>query len=231
MTQAIAAAAKAAASPGIEIIATEPDFGPASIEGFVDGAFAVPGMLLRLVEAERNGAEAHIIACFDDTGLNAARSMVSGPVIGIGEAAFHLASMIGTRFSVVTTLSRSIPIIEANLAQYGLDRRCGGIRASEVPVLALEADPAAAHHAIGGEIAKALAEDGSDCIVLGCAGMAAMAGTFQDQFRVPVVEGVAAAVGLATAMAALGLKTSKRGAYAAPLPKIYSGFFAPFAPN
>jgi allantoin racemase len=30
------------------------------------------------------------------------------PVIGIGEAAFHLASMLGRRFSVVTTLSRSI---------------------------------------------------------------------------------------------------------------------------
>jgi hypothetical protein len=48
------------------------------------------------------------IACFDDTGLEAARGVSFAPVIGIGEAAFHLASMLGRRFSVVMTLSRSI---------------------------------------------------------------------------------------------------------------------------
>ncbi len=99
----------------------------------------------------------------------------SAPVIGIGEAAFHLASLLGIRFSVVTTLSRSIPVIEGNLVRYGLDRRCARVRACELPVLSLEADPAAAERRIGAEIESALQEDGADCIVLGCAGMAALA--------------------------------------------------------
>ena len=61
-------------------------------------------MLSCIREADRDGAEAHIIACFDDTGLDAARAAAKAPVIGIGEAGFHIASLIAARFAVVTTL-------------------------------------------------------------------------------------------------------------------------------
>ena len=60
------------------------------------------------------------------------------PVVGIGEAAFHMASLIAGKFSVVTTLSRSVPAIEHNLVRYGLASRCARVRASDVPVLELE---------------------------------------------------------------------------------------------
>jgi allantoin racemase len=230
MTQGIAAAAKAVAPPDVEIVASEPEFGPASIEGYYDGAFAVPGMLTRVAEAERAGASAHVIACFDDTGLDAARSVALSPVIGIGEAAYHAASMVGLRFSVVTTLSRSIPVIEDNLLRYGLAQRCGRVRASELPVLALE-NNAVAEERIGVEIETALAQDGSDCIVLGCAGMADLAQRFSRRFQVPVIDGVAAGVAFAVALARLGLKTSKASGYATPVPKTYTGLFSRFAPK
>src|SRR5437868_10166398 len=178
MTQAIAAAAKAVAPPGVEIVASEPEFGPASIEGYYDGAFAVPGLLARIAEAEAAGADAHVIACFDDTGLDAARSAAGSPVIGMGEAAYHAASMVAVRFSVVTTLSRSIPVIQDNLTRYGLAQRCARVRASDIPVLSLEKDAGAAEVRIGAEIGRALADERVDCIVLGCAGMADWAGRF-----------------------------------------------------
>jgi allantoin racemase len=230
MTQSIAVAAKAAVPAGVEIVATEPDFGPASIEGFYDGAFAVPGLLARIAEAEKSGVDAHVIACFDDTGLDAARSAACAPVIGIGEAAYHAASMVGLRFSVVTTLSRSVPVIEDNLTRYGLAQRCARVRASDVPVLALEKDGAAAEEKIADQIRQALEMDGADSVVLGCAGMADMATRFSLRFQVPVIDGVAAGAVFAVALATLGLKTSKAGGYASPAPKTYSGIFARFAP-
>jgi allantoin racemase len=231
MTQGIAAAAKATALPGVEIVASEPEFGPASIEGYYDGAFAVPGLLARVTEAEAAGADAHVIACFDDTGLDAARSAVASPVIGIGEAAYHAASMVGVRFSVITTLSRSIPVIQDNLTRYGLAQRCARVRASDIPVLSLEKDAGAAEERIGREIEQALADDDVDCIVLGCAGMADLAERFSKRFQVPVIDGVAAGVVFAVALAALRLKTSKTGGYAFPSSKIYSGIFSRFAPK
>jgi hypothetical protein len=48
---------------------------------------------------------------------------------------------------------------------------------------------------------------------------------------VPVLDGVACAVALAEGVARLGLRTSKRNTYAAPLAKHYSGAFAPFSPR
>ena len=230
MTQGIAAAATAAAPPGVEIVASEPEFGPASIEGYYDGAFAVPGMLARILEAERAGADAHVIACFDDTGLDAARSAAHAPVVGIGEAAYHAASMIGIRFSVITTMARSIAVIQDNLTRYGFAKRCARVRATEVPVLSLETHREAAQERIGREIEQALAVDGVDCIVLGCAGMADLTERFSKQFQVPVIEGIGAGVVFAVALATLGLKTSKAGAYAVPVPKTYSGIFSRFAP-
>jgi allantoin racemase len=138
MTAKIAAAARAVAWTDTVIDARQPLMGPVSIEGFYDEAFAVPGMLGCVRDADRDGAGAHIIACFDDTGLDAARAVAKAPVIGIGEAAFHIASLIAARFSVVTTLGVSIVPIEHNLRKYGLSERCTRVRAAEVPVLALE---------------------------------------------------------------------------------------------
>ena len=69
MTRTIAAAAEKAARPGTTIRAVESAFGPASIEGCYDDAFAVPGLLVRIAEGDAEGANAHVIACFDDTGL------------------------------------------------------------------------------------------------------------------------------------------------------------------
>ena len=221
MTAKIGAAARVAAAPGTAILAQDPGVGPVSIEGYVDEAYAVPGMLDVIRRADRDGVDAHIIACFDDTGLDAARALADGPVIGIGEAAFHMASLLAGKFSVVTTLSRSIPAIEHNLVRYGLASRCARVRASEVPVLALE-DPASdAAARIAAEIERAKAEDRAEAIVLGCAGMADLAARLSSAHGLPVLDGVACAVKLAESLVSLGLRTSKRGGYASPLAKEY----------
>jgi allantoin racemase len=230
MTAKIATAARAAALPDTMIDARQPAMGPISIEGFYDEAFAVPGMLGCIRDADRDGADAHIIACFDDTGLDAARAAAKAPVIGIGEAAFHMASLIAARFAVVTTLSVSIVPIEHNLRKYGLSERCTGVRAAEVPVLALEERNAEALSKISGEISAAISDDRAEAIVLGCAGMADLAGQLADKHGLPVVDGVAAAVTLAEGLVRLGLKTSRLGPYAAPRPKAYSGLMSPFQP-
>lgn len=231
MTAKAAAAAAAVAAPGTEIRADQPVDGPVSIEGPYDAAFAVPGMLGRIEAAIAAGADAHVIACFDDTGLDAARALSPKPVIGIGEAAFHAASFVGERFGVVTTLARSIATIEANLTRYGLASRCARVRAAEVPVLALEEAGSEACDRISAEIARAVVEDRAEAIVLGCAGMTDLARRLERIHRVPVVDGVAAAVVIAEGLVRLGLATSKVGGWASPLAKSYGGLFADRSPK
>ena len=229
MTQRIGAAAKAAASRGVKVSAVNPDFGPPSIEGYFDEAFSVPGLVDEIGSAAN--ADAFVIACFDDTGLEAARCATRAPVVGIGEAAFHMASLIAEKFSVVTTLPRSIAPIERNLVKYGLATRCAKVRAADVPVLALEEPGSNARRTIEKEIELALAEDGAEAIVLGCAGMTDLARGLERSAGVPVLDGVACAVALAEGLVRVGLKTSKRNTYAPPLAKAYVGEFARFSPK
>jgi allantoin racemase len=229
MTEKIGAAAKAVASPGVKVSASNPEFGPPSIEGYFDEVFAIPGLIVEIGNAP--SADAFVLACFDDTGLEAARCATQAPVVGIGEAAFHMASLIAAKFSVVTTLPRSITPIEHNLAKYGLAARCARVRAADVPVLALEEPGSNARRLIETEIERALAEDGAEAIVLGCAGMTDLARDLERQAGVPVLDGVACAVSLAESLVRVGLRTSKRNAYAAPLAKTYTGEFKRFSPR
>lgn len=199
MTEKIASAARKMV-PGAEIDARTCVGAPPAIQGPEDGALAVPYLLDQVRAAANAGADAAIIACFDDTGLAEARASVSIPVLGIGEAAFHAAMMLGNRYSVVTTLSVSVPVIEGNIRDYGLASHCVKVRASDVPVLELERDGSDARAKISAEIGRAVAEDGVRAIVLGCAGMADLAAALEAEHGVPVIDGVAAATAFAAAL-------------------------------
>ena len=207
MTAKIAAAAQRVAAPGTTIVALTSPHGPASIEGYYDEAMSLAGLLQAVREA--TDFDAVIIACFDDTGLDALRCLTDRPVVGIGEAGYRMASMLCNKFSVVTTLARSVPALEHNLMRYGLDRQCQRVRSSEVPVLELEHAKPEALKKIEDEIALALEHDRAEAIVLGCAGMADLAQSMSERFGVPVLDGLACAVGLCE-------RTSRHGGYAPP---------------
>ncbi|PCI02653.1 MAG: Asp/Glu/hydantoin racemase [Hyphomicrobiales bacterium] len=207
MTSSIAEAAEKIAAPGTVITATNPADGPASIQGPQDGDDAWPG-LLRVFEdrlAPGHPYDAVIIACFDDTGLLDLKSRTSIPVLGIGEAAFHAAMMLGGKFSVVTTLAVSVPVIEDNIERYGFSDRCAKVRASGVPVLDLEDEGSKAETTIRNEAKVAIQEDQCDVVVLGCAGMADLAASMTQAFNLPVIDGVAAAVGFCEGLVRMGI--------------------------
>ncbi len=225
MTEAIGVAARRAASAHVDISCLNPDMGPESIEGYYDEAFAVPGLVATLREQpDRDG---YVVACFDDTGLDAARTVVRAPVVGLCEASLRFAAALGTRIALVTTLERSVPALEALVARYGMAGRCA-VHASDIPVLALEAGDA--RERLGAALERAIGAERADVAVLGCAGMAGLAEAFTERFGLPVLDPVACAVRFAEALAGLGLRTSRAGGYAEPLAKRYDGAMAPFAP-
>ena len=229
MTDTIGTAASAVAAPGTRISATQPESGPVSIESHFDEAVSVLGVLDEIRAGECEGVDAYIIACFGDPGLNAARELTRAPVIGIAEAAFHAATLISTRFSVVTTLPRTTIIAEHLLDSYGMASRCRRVRAADIPVLELEENPDLALERIIEECLKAKQEDGIGAIVLGCGGMADLTPQISAAVGLPIVEGVTAAVKLAEALVGLGLQTSKHGDLDFPPPKPFTGRFAEYS--
>jgi allantoin racemase len=220
MTTLIGAQARAAAGPGVLIEAVNPPSGPVSIESHLDEAAAVPGLLDEIGAGELEGCDGYVIACFGDPGLFAAREIAAGPVVGIAEAAMRTAGYLGRRFSVVTTLGRTIGHAWDIARRSGVAELCAGMHACEIPVVDLETDPLARQRILASARA-ALERDGSDVIVLGCAGMADLGTELSAALGCPVVDGVAAATVTVESLVRIGLRTSKRGEFAAPPPKTY----------
>ncbi len=217
MTAKIAAAARGVAGPGVEIEAVCPTNGAAAIESHTD-EIAAAAAVVELVVADRDGptpADAYVVACFGDPGLDAARELVAAPVVGIAEAAMHLAAISGRHFGVVTTLSRTLGRAHDLVARYGMERSCVSLAATGIPVLDLE-DTGSEAVATIERLSADAAAGGADVIVLGCAGMADLCAELTARVGVPVVDGVAAAVGMASGMVRMGLGTSKRDEYALP---------------
>lgn len=230
MTETIGAAARAVAAPGTDILAVNPGSGVPSIEGHFDEVIAALGVLEQVKAGRQQGVDGHIIACFGDPGLLAARELAQAPVVGIAEAAMHMATLVATRFSIVTTLPRTLIIARHLLKQYEFSDHCAAMHAIDLPVLALEDGSGLAQEKVRERCIRALKEDGCGAIVLGCGGMATLAQELTRELRVPVIDGVSAAVKMVESLVALGLSTSKYGDLAYPEAKALNGRFQSLNP-
>jgi allantoin racemase len=220
-TEAMGGVARAALPEGCQVTAVNPERGPSSIESEADAvvAAAETAALVRAMPEH----DAYLIACFGDPGLDAARELVAAPVVGIGEAAYTAATLVGKRFGVVTTLPRSIPALEEAIEARGLLPRLAGILPLNIPVAEQGAGHPDTTEAIvetGGRLAS---EHGADALILACGGMADVARAVEERVGVPVCDGVAFGAGIAHALWSCGLRTSKAGAYAPPEPIPYLG--------
>lgn len=231
MTEKIEVAGRSVAAAGTEVRAISPDKGPVSIEGYYDEAYCMPGVVEAVIEGSKSGVDGFVVACFDDPGLAACRTAVAEPVVGICEAAMLTASMIATSFSVVSTLPRSVPVIEELGLRYGMERKLKRVWAADMPVLALEEEGSDAARRVRDVVLQAVEQDRSEAVILGCAGMADLTAWLTKETGVPVIDGVACAVKMVEGLVGIGLRTSKVGAYDWPRPKDYTGDFAPFAPT
>jgi len=214
------AAVQRVAGQGWTMDAWEVVGGPASIESAYEEYQSVPGAIDRLVEAERTGFAGAILGCFGDPGIEAAREMVSMPVVGPREASMLLAASLGHRFSIVTVLDSLNFLLERLAWQVGVERKLASVRSIGIPVLELGREPEETFTRMVREGEFARDQDRADVVIMGCMSMA-----FQDRqtdmakiLGIPVINPVHAAVKMMQALCDLGLRHSRR-AYPVP-PKL-----------
>ncbi|MCI9888905.1 Asp/Glu/hydantoin racemase [Micrococcales bacterium 31B] len=223
MTESIAAAARAAAGPGTEIIPLTPHFGADSCEGNFESYLAAIAVMDAVTRFDGE-FDAVVQAGYGEHGREGLQELLDVPVVDITDAAASTAQFLGHKYSVVTTLDRAVPLIEDRLLLGGYTARCASVRASGLGVLELEEDPDRAVEAIVAAATRCVRDDHAEVIVLGCGGMSGLDERIRRELGVPVVDGVAAAVTIAESLVRLGLTTSKVRTYAAPRPKTVTGW-------
>jgi Asp/Glu/hydantoin racemase len=227
VTTRIAAAARAVAPPGTDIEAVSAPFGLPLIVTRADWLVAGPATLAALA-ARRGSYDAAIIACFGDPGLDAAKELLDVPVLGISEAAFHAAAMLGRRFGVVSFIAALRPMFEDCLDHHGFRARCCGFRMG--PPFSGDPDLVAEERRelLIDLCRQAVEEDGAEVLILAGGPLAGLAPVLQPHVPVPLVDGTQAAVRLAAALAGLAPLGGRRRArplagYDAALTCLYAG--------
>ena len=191
----------------------------APVEADPSDGFLLPEILQQITEAEQDKADAVIIDCMEDPGVEEGRRLVNIPVIGPGHAAMTLAAALGYKFSILYPLQQTA-LIERLVVHHHISMlasirylSCGleGILSSDSTTLAVLEQTALA----------AIIEDGAHVIIPACTLTSHLAQQLQERlckkgYPVPVVDGPSTAVKLAEALVDLGLSQS-RVTYPGPL--------------
>lgn len=224
MTKSIDIIAKKCARSGTEIVCVSPERGPITIEDNYDEALATIGAIEEVKKGMQENFDGYVIACFRDAGLYACRELTETPVIGMAEASFFIACMLGHKFSIISILNRFKSSMEELLRKYGLDSRCASIRCTNVPVADFERDRAKGEAALIEAGQKAIEQDRAEVLCLGCAGMVGFDQVMERMLHVPVIDPVVAAVKMAEAVIETGKKTSKIMTFQPPEKKEIVGY-------
>jgi allantoin racemase len=199
---------KNVAAPGTEVEVICLAHGPVSIEAAYDEALAAPHIIEEVRKAEEKGFHAVSLDCAMDTVVRASREAVRIPVISAGEASYHLALGLCSRFSVVTVLKSTADAIKENIRKYGFETRLASVRVANIPVLDLQNEKKA-FDTILKEAKAAIDHEGAEAIVLGCTGMSSLAKSLQESLGVPVIDPAVASLKLAEVYLNMGLTTSQ----------------------
>lgn len=146
-----------------------------------------------MIDLVREGTEydAFIVACHSDPNLDLLKEISQKPVVGIAEASMKSASMAGNSFAVISPSVKSISKKMALARKYHCESLFKATRVSssnELEDIFLAAK-------------AAVKEDHVDCIVLGCANYANADKYCEEKLHVPVLDGVACALFMASGLA------------------------------
>jgi len=193
------------ADEGTEVEVAFLEKGPKTIETFHDVVYAGPE-ILRLIKDREREMDAFIINCCSDPALYAAREITSKVVLGPTETSMSVALHLGFRFSYISTLKKTAPRVRLQAIQLGLESRLASVLNVNITVSGLEKDPENTVQQIVSAAEKAIEEDGAEVIMLGCTGMADLAGMVRERLDVPLIEPALVTFKMAELFVKIGLR-------------------------
>lgn len=200
VTERVRQVADSIVSPTTSVTVVNPAEGPFSIETTEHRDAAVPQVLDLVRRTLHQRYDAYVFACFDDIALFETRTMTGVSVVGTCEAGIAAARTMAARFSIITTVHSAVPGIHRLLARYGAADICT-VRAAGIGVAAAAGGDSGTDRRILAAARQAVDQDGAEAILLGSGGLTGRANDLEQQFGIPVIDGVAAAIKMAEGLA------------------------------
>lgn len=199
ITRKLVGIARAMVPAGVQVQGATGRFGARYIASRAASAVAAHAAL-DAYAAWGQGADAVLIGCFGEPGLDALRELAPVPVLGLAEASAQAAR--GRRFGVVTGGAAWKPMLEEFFAARGFAIQLAGVRTVAPTGGEIARDPEAALALLATTCRDCLEQDGAEVVILGGAGLAGLAARLAPLLPVPVLCSVEE--GVRATLAALG---------------------------
>ena len=217
VTDLLTGTARRWASPGTEVVGVTATQGFSFIATRAEAAIGGYAAL-EIIGRHHRGFDAVVLAAFGDPGLVAARELLDFPVVGLSEAALLTACMVGRRFSIVSFATALGPWFQDCVASHGLTSRLASIRLNDTPFQNI-GDVQNEKEAQLIALCLAAVSDGADVVILAGAPLSGLAEKIADRVPVPLIDGMAAAIRQAEALAGLRLVKATAGSQRRPTAK------------
>tara|TARA_Y100000588_G_C14239154_1_gene918609 strand:- start:989 stop:1678 length:690 start_codon:yes stop_codon:yes gene_type:complete len=179
-----------------------------------DEEIARPSIVSSVIESAESGADAVIVYCFGEPGVEESRQKVNVPVLGIAAPAMHMASMLGKRFSVIASVEEHCPLINALAKKFGLiDNMAAPLAVNISPDSFNNNDDLLLSRLIG-KAKLSIENEKVDTFILGCGSMQSKASLIREAIKhtlgytVQVVDPLSISVHLAIVIVKAGLTTN-----------------------
>lgn len=215
VTHKIVEAARRWCAPTTTIDGANARFGAEIVSTRTEAAISAHGLVDVL--ALRNGSfDAAIVGMSLDSGLWAAREMLNVPIVGMTEAALHMATLHGNRVGMLVFGGTTLPYRELAEA-YGYHERLGAVEALGVTPKEHLAEPERVEGLIIERIARLADADKIDVAIIVGAVAVGLPEKLGARLVVPTVEGISCAVLLAESLVRLAAVPARAGSFLSPI--------------
>lgn len=194
----------------IEITVINMKKAPTVLESYTDYTKA-SCEVIEVVEG-LSGYDGVLLACFGDPGLFALKEICPVPIIGVGEAAFSLAQLLGYKFSVIAASTKAKPMMDQMVFSYRVGERLASIETLNLPIEDFLYNEKLLLEKVVNKSEKAM-ESGAEVIIFGCAGMTMLGDKLEKQLNVAVIDPIKAGIVMLLAIITGGFHISKTGLY------------------
>lgn len=154
-----------------------------------------------------------LLACFGDPSLFALKEIVDIPVIGIAEASFSTALLLGYKFGIVAAASKAGAMMDSLVLSYGLSRRLASVECLNIHIGDFINDKQILENSFL-QCGREAVKKGAEVIISGCAGMTILDEKVESALGVPVIDPVKAGIFMLDGIVRGGFGVSRYGLYA-----------------
>jgi len=198
-------------------IPDRPDFSAYKVFSYVDLTICAFESV-KIAWQNRTKYDGIIVAGFSDVGVDAMKEMLEIPVLGIAESSYHLAALLGHRFSVLIGTAKWTPPKHDYVKALGVEGKVASFRSYT------EWDTNDSFEELKQRlinVARAcVEEDGAEVIVLGGGPLVGYGKLIEAELGIPVIDPTLATFKLMESVIDLGHSHSKVGRWKAPLSEL-----------